>query len=98
MPLIRKRDRILVTMRGVNFLMENDAHTEVHCTATSELLAEKFGSNGGSFENESAFRLNRVAIEGAASRKYDAGEIERTVDPKVVVTATDMASPLSRKM
>ena len=97
MPLARSRDKILMTMNGVKFLME-DARTEVPCRATPELLAEKFGSNGESAENERLFRLNRGAIEEAASRKYDAGEIERYEDPKIIVTATDMASPLSRKM
>ncbi len=97
MPLKRSRDQILITMNGVNFLME-DAGTEVPCTATPELLAEKFGSNGEPEEHERVFRLNRAAIEKAASMKYDAGEIERCADPKVIVTAIDMASPLSRKM
>lgn len=97
MPLTRSRDETLTTMNGVKFLME-DGQTEVPCTATPELLAEKFGSNGEPEENEKAFRLNRAAIEEAASNKYDAGEIESRIDPKIVVTTTDMASPLSRKM
>jgi hypothetical protein len=97
MPLIRSRDKILITMNGVKFLME-DALMEVPCRATPGLLTEKFGSNGESSENEKLFHHNRVAIEEVASRKYDAGEIEHCADPKVIVTAIDMASPLSRKM
>ena len=97
MPLKRCREQILTTMNGVKFLM-GDGQTEVPCRATPELLMDKFGSNGESAENERLFRLHRVAIEDAASTKYDAGGIERCVDPKVIVTAIDMASPLSRKM
>jgi hypothetical protein len=40
---------------------------------------------------------HRGAIEQAASAKFDEGDIEPNVDPKIVVTARDMASPLSRK-
>jgi hypothetical protein len=97
MPLRRSREDILVTMNGVRFLMR-DGETEVTCRAASELLAERFGSNGEPNDNERVFLVNRVAIEQAASRKYDAGEIEPRMDPRVVVTATDMASPLSRKL
>ena len=97
MPLTRSRENTLSTMNGVKFLME-DGGTEVPCTAAPELLAERFGSNGQPEENEKAFRLNRVAIEEAASNKYDAGKIEPRIDPKIIVTAADMASPLSRKM
>jgi uncharacterized protein DUF1488 len=97
MPLSRGREDILITMNGVRFLMR-DGETEVSCRAAPELLAEKFDSNGEPTDNERVFRVNRVAIEQAASRKYDAGEIEPRMDPKVVVTATDMASPLSRKL
>jgi hypothetical protein len=97
MPLTRSREKILTTMNGVKFLMA-DGRTEVPCTATPELLGEKFGSNGEPSENEKAFQLNRAAIEQAASDKYDAGKIESRIDPKILVTATDMASPLSQKM
>jgi uncharacterized protein DUF1488 len=97
MPLTRSREKILLTMNGIKFLME-DGQTEIPCRATPDLLTETFGSNGEPADNERVFRLNRSAIEEAASRKYDAGEIEPRPDPKVIVTATDMASPLSRKM
>jgi hypothetical protein len=97
MPLKRGREDILITMNGAKFLMR-DGETEVPCRAASELLADKFGSTGESADNDRVFRLNRVAIEEAASGKYDAGEIEPSDDPKVIVTATDMASPLSRKL
>jgi hypothetical protein len=97
MPLTRSKEQILTTMNGVKFLM-TDGATEVPCRATRELLEDKFGSNGNPAEDEKAFRVNRAAIEQAASDKYDAGQIEAHVDPKIVVTAWDMASPLSRKM
>lgn len=97
MPLTRSKDQILITMNGVKFLMADGA-TEVPCRAARELLEDRFGSHGGQAEDEKAFRLNRSAIEQAASDKYDAGQVEPYVDPKIVVTAWDMASPLSRKM
>jgi Protein of unknown function (DUF1488) len=97
MPLTRRKEQILITMNGVKFLM-GDGATEVPCRASRELLEERFGSNGNQDEDEKAFHLNRTAIEQAASDKYDAGQIEPYADPKVVVTAWDMASPLSRKM
>lgn len=97
MPLTRSREKTLSTINGVKFLMA-DGGTEVPCNATPELLAERFGSNGQPEENEKAFQLNRVAIEEAASNKYDAGEIEPRMDPRIIVTAADMASPLSRKV
>jgi hypothetical protein len=97
MPLTRSKEQILITMNGVKFLMADGA-TEVPCRATRELLEDRFGSNGDQAEDEKAFRLNRAVIEQAASDKYDAGQVEPYVDPKVVVTAWDLASPLSRKM
>jgi Protein of unknown function (DUF1488) len=97
MPLTRSKEQILVTMNGVKFLMADGA-TEVPCRAARGLLDERFGSNGDQAEDEKAFHLNRSAIERAASDKYDAGQIEPYIDPKIVVTAWDMASPLSRKM
>jgi hypothetical protein len=97
MPLTRSKQQILVTMKGVKFLMA-DGETEVPCTASHELLAQKFGSGGERDQDEKAFRDNRAAIEQAASDKYDAGWIEPHVDPKVMITARDMASPLSRKI
>ena len=97
MPLTRSKEEILITMNGVKFLMADGA-TEVPCRASRELLEDRFGSNGNQAEDEKVFRLNRTAIEQAASDKYDAGQVEPQIDPKVVVTAWDMASPLSRKM
>ena len=97
MPLTRSKEQILITMNGVKFLMADGA-TEVPCRAARELLEDRFESNGDQAEDEKAFRLNRSAIERAASDKYDAGQVEPNVDPKIVVTAWDMASPLSRKM
>jgi hypothetical protein len=97
MPLTRSTEQILITMNGVRFLMADGA-TEVPCRAARELLEDRFGSNGDQAEDEKAFREHRAAIEQAASDKYDAGQVEPHVDPKIVVTAWDMASPLSRKM
>jgi hypothetical protein len=97
MPLTRSKEQILVTMNGVRFLMADGA-TEVPCRAARELLEDRFGSNGDPAEDEKAFRMHRIAIEQAASDKYDAGQVEPHVDPKIEVTAWDMASPLSRKM
>ena len=97
MPLSRSKEEILITMNGVKFLMQHGG-TEVPCRASRELLAERFDSNGERDGDEAAFRLHRTAIERAASDKYDAGEIEPHIDPKIIVTTRDMASPLSRKM
>ncbi len=96
MPLKRSRPEILITTEGVEFLMQDES-TEVPCRAEPELLREKFGSSGAA-DDERAFRLNRDSIEGAASAKYDAGDIEPHAPCKVIVSASDMASPLSRKM
>jgi Protein of unknown function (DUF1488) len=96
MPLKRSRPEFLVTTEGVEFLM-SDESTEVPCRAECELLREKFGSSGADGD-ERAFRLNRETIEEAASNKYDAGKIEAHAPWKVVVSAFDMASPLSQKM
>ena len=98
MPLKRSRQDILVTMDGVDFLMEDDRSTEVTCRADCDLLRDKFGSRGGLDGDETTFRLNREAIEGAASDKYDAGKIEIRAPSKIIVSAADMASPLSQKM
>jgi hypothetical protein len=97
MPLRRSRDQILSTMNGVKFLME-DERTEIPCRATPDLLRGRFGSGGDSAGNEKVFREHRVEIELAASEKYDAGLLESEIDPKIIVTEFDMASPLSRKM
>jgi Protein of unknown function (DUF1488) len=96
MPLKRAKPDIIVTTEGVEFLM-SDESTEVPCRAECELLREKFGSSGADGD-ERAFRLNRETIEEAASNKYDAGKIEANAPSKVIVSAFDMASPLSRKM
>ena len=97
MPLTRSKEQILITMNGVKFLMADGA-TEVPSRATRELLEDRVGSNGDQAEDEKAFLIHRAAIEQVASAKYDAGQIEPHVDPKIEVTAWDMASPLSRKM
>lgn len=96
MPLSRAREDILTTMNGVKFLMK-DREMEVPCRATLDLLADRFDSGDTQNGKEQAFLLHRCAIEQAASAKFDEGNIEPNVDPKVLITATDMASPLSRK-
>jgi hypothetical protein len=92
MPLRRGREKILTTANGAEFLME-DSGMEVPCEATRELLAGRFDSKGTPPAQRQTFLLHRVAIERAASAKYDASGINR----RIVVTAKDMASPLSRK-
>src|SRR5690349_15052309 len=96
MPLSRAREEILTTMNGVKFLMK-DSEMEVPCRATLDLLAVRFDSGNTPNGLQQAFLLHRGAIEKAASAKFDEGDIESHVDPKVVITASDMASPLSRK-
>jgi len=96
MPLSRGREQILTTAYGVEFLMENGG-MEVSCEATLELLAGRFDSQGTPLAQQEAFLLHRIAIEQAASAKYDAGGSELNIDRGIVVTAKDMASPLSRK-
>src|SRR4051812_46907099 len=97
MPLTRSKENILITMNGVRFLMENGP-TEVPCMATTELLTDRFGSDGSNEGNEKAFRQNREAIERAASDKFDAGRVESRIDTRIILSASDMSSPLSRKM
>ncbi len=97
MPLSRAREEILTTMSGVKFLMKDKEEMEVPCRATLDLLAERFDSGATPDRHEQTFLLHRDAIEQAASAKFDEGNIELHVDPKVVITANDMASPLSRK-
>src|ERR687887_475134 len=97
MPLKRGREEILVTIDGVEFLM-TDESTEVPCRVECGLLRDRFGSSGDSHGNAKAFRLNREDVEGAASDKYDAGKIEPHAPWKIIVSASDMASPLSQKM
>lgn len=96
MPLKRSGPRMLITTEGIEFLMM-DQSREVVCRAACDLLREKFGSSGADGD-ERAFLLNRDSIEKVASDKYDAGEIEPGEPRKVIVSASDMASPLSRKM
>jgi hypothetical protein len=96
MPLSRAREEILTTMNGVKFLMQ-DKGMEVPCRATLDLLAGRFDSGPTPNGHKQAFLLHRDAIEQAASAKFDEGNIEPHLDPKVVITARDMASPLSRK-
>jgi hypothetical protein len=96
-PLTRSNENILLTMNGVRFLMQ-DGPTEVPCMATSDLLTDRFGSDGSNEGNEKAFRQNREAIERAASDKFDTGRVEARIDTRIILTAADMASPLSLKM
>jgi hypothetical protein len=96
MPLSRGREEILTTVSGVEFLME-DGGMEVSCEATLELLAGRYDSKGTPHGLEHAFLFHRIAIEQAASAKYDAGDIDLDIDRGLVVTARDLASPLSRK-
>lgn len=96
MPLSRAREEILTTMNGVKFLMQ-DKGMEVPCRATLDLLAGRFDSGPTPNGHEQAFLFHRDAIERAASTTFDEGNIEPHLDPKVVITARDMASPLSRK-
>jgi hypothetical protein len=96
MPLRRGREQILTTANGVEFLMQ-DSGLEVPCEATPELLAWRFDSEGTPLSQQEAFLFHRIAIEQAASAKYDASETDSAVDRTIIVTASDMASPLSRK-
>ena len=96
-PLSRVKEEVLTTINGVKFLMK-DKGIEVPCRATLALLADRFDSGATTNGHEQAFLLHRVAIEQAASVKFDEGNIEPDVDPKIVITARDMASPLSRKV
>ena len=72
MPLSRGREQILTTANGVEFLMQ-DSGLEVPCEATPELLAGRFDSEGTPLSQQQAFLFHRIAIEQAASAKYDAG-------------------------
>jgi hypothetical protein len=97
MPLKRGKDKVLISMDGVTFLMV-DGGTEVPCRVSEELLRGKFGSNGERGGNDAAFRLNREPIEQAASDKYDAGELAWHSDARVILVVADMASSLSKKV
>jgi hypothetical protein len=96
MPLKHSGPRILITTEGIEFLMM-DGPREVLCRAACDLLREKFGSSGADGDVR-VFLLHRDSIERAASDKYEAGEVESGVPWKIIVTASDMASPLSRKV
>jgi hypothetical protein len=96
MPLKRGRPEIVITSEGIEFLMQEET-TEVLCRAERDLLRDKFGSRDGEGD-ERTFRLNRESIEEVASDKYDVGNVESRSPWKVIVSAADMASPLSRKM
>ena len=97
MPLSRAKDEILTTMNGVKFLMK-DGEMEVPCRATLNLLEVRFDSGATPDGHERTFLLHRGAIEQAASAKFDEGHVESRVNPKVLICASDMASPLSRKV
>jgi hypothetical protein len=88
--------RIFSDRGGVKFLMR-DGRREVPCRAALDLPTERFDSNGTPSGHKQAFLFHRVAIEEAASVMFDEGDIESGDDPKIVVTARDMASRLSRK-
>lgn len=96
MPLVRGRQEFVSTVNGVEFLM-HDGRREVACRATLDLLRNRFGSQGQT-DDERMFVRNRDAIENAASAKYRAGNTENGADPEILVTESDMASPLSQKL
>jgi hypothetical protein len=93
--LVRNRQEFLCTVNGVEFLMQ-DGTREVACRASLELLRNRFGSSDRD-SDAAAFARNRNAIEDAANIKYLAGRTESSADPEIIVTESDMASPLSRK-
>lgn len=97
MPLTRGREDFAATLNGVRFVML-DGTTEVSCRAAIALLREQYGSQGEGAGDAAAFRDHRVAIEQAASEKYDAGKIEGDREVKIIVTSDDVASHLSLKM
>jgi hypothetical protein len=96
MPLVRGRQEFVSAVNGVEFLM-HDGLREVACRATVDLLRNRFGSQGQT-DDERMFVRNRDAIENAASAKYHAGNTEIGADPEILVTESDMASPLSQKL
>jgi len=96
MPLVRRRQEFVSTVNGVEFLM-HDGVREVACRAALELLRNRFGSQDRAGD-EQAFACNRDAIERIANDKYHAGKTETGADPEIVVTESDMASPLSQKL
>jgi hypothetical protein len=96
MPLMRSKEEFIVTMLGVKFLMR-DGTTEVACRAARELLRFTLGSRNRQEDGE-MFKNHRDAIEQAASDKYDADMLEAHSDARIVITETDIASPLSKKM
>jgi len=96
MPLVRGKQEFVSTVNGVEFLM-HDGLKEVSCRATLDLLRNRFGSQDPTSDVRTFVR-NRDAIEHAASAKYFAGHTEAGADPEIVVTESDMASPLSLKL
>jgi hypothetical protein len=96
MPLVRGRQDFVITVNGVEFLM-HDGLREITCRAAQELLRNRFGSQDRTGD-EHIFASNRDAIEDAARAKYHAGDTEIGSDPEIIVTESDMASPLSRKL
>jgi Protein of unknown function (DUF1488) len=96
MPLVRGRQEFVSTVNGVEFLM-HDGLREIACRATQELLRNRFGSQDRT-SDERTFARNRDVIEDAARAKYHAGDTEIGSDPEVIVTESDLASPLSRKL
>jgi len=96
MSLIRRRQEFVSTVNGVEFLM-HDGVREVACRAARELLRNRFGSQDRTGD-ERVFSSNRDAIESIANDKYDAGRTEVGPDPEIIVTESDMASPLSQKL
>jgi hypothetical protein len=96
MPLTRAKPEFLINPHGVEFLMR-DGEREVVCSADSEVLRYCFGSEDDAGYSD-VFRLNRDAIEQAASEKYDTSAAVPPAYDRVTLTVADMASPLSRKM
>ncbi len=83
-------------MLGVKFLM-TDGKSEVACRVDQRVLRYLFGSSDADGD-VAAFQLHREEIESAASQKYDAGQIEDPSDAMVVISESDLASPLSKKL
>jgi hypothetical protein len=96
MSLTRRKLEFAGTVNGVEFLMHDGAR-DIACRASLELLRNRFGSQDGAGD-ANAFSSNRDAIEDVARIKYQAGQTEPGADPEVIVTESDMASPLSQKL
>jgi hypothetical protein len=96
MPLRRASEDIRPSIHGVEFVMKN-VTVEVPCIATLDLLIGRFGSGDTLPALEHAFRLHRSKIEDAASAKFCDSDAELSRDGRMMINATDMASPLSCK-